>query len=202
MNSKKWLLLCLALLSLNGCIALPFSWEPSPSPSASGSQQPISDTAGIEQELYRLLNAYRAERGLAAIPYSAKLALTARTHAQDSAAYRPDEQTAPVGTECNLHSWSPNGNWTSMCYTSDHRESEKMWSKPREIAGYSGNGYEISAYSTGCQAAACWLEIWKTSPGHNAVMINADNWSDVEWRAVGVGVHGGYAHIWFGKEPD
>lgn len=154
------------------------------------------------QKLYTLLNVYRAELGLAPIPYSAKLAKTALAHAQDLSQHRPHEATAADGAACNLHSWSAQGSWTPVCYTRDHREAAKMWNKPREVAGYNASGYEISAYSTGCQTAACWLAQWKSSPAHNQVMINGGIWADSTWKAVGIGIDGDFANIWFGELAD
>lgn len=162
----------------------------------------VTDQAEEEQELYRLLNDYRAEKGLPAIPYSDKLALTARTHSQDLMRHRPDEELAPDGSPCNLHSWSPHGTWTPVCYTADHRQAAKLWSKPREVAGYKGDGFEISAYSNGCRLAECFLKQWQGSPGHNALMVNTGKWASVEWKAVGVGIDGDYANIWFGEVQD
>lgn len=197
--------------ALGGCMALDglalppevlpeMTPEVAPTPSTQVAVAAKKETE--TQKLYRLLNAYRAEKGLVAIPYSAKLAKTALTHAQDLRQHRPHKATASDGSPCNLHSWSDQGSWTPVCYTRDHREAKKMWSKPREVAGYKANGFEISAYSTGCQKAECWLDQWKRSSGHNQVIINGGIWADSTWRAVGIGLDGDFAHIWFGELAD
>ena len=120
-------------------------------------QAPVaaSTTAGIAEAI----NAYRREQGLPAIPVSAELTRVARAHVQDLLTNKPHEQPG-----CNLHSWSDRGNWTPVCYTDDHAQAALMWSKPREIANYPGNGYEISAFATPAISAGQALVIWRDSP--------------------------------------
>ena len=77
-----------------------------------------------EQELYNLIMEYRAQKKLPPIPLSKSLTFVARTHAKDLGDNRPDIK------KCNMHSWSKKGNWTSCCYTSDHKKAECMWNKP------------------------------------------------------------------------
>jgi uncharacterized protein YkwD len=148
-----------------------------------------------EKELYNLVMQYRSEKGLPAIPISRSLTFVAQTHVKDLT------NNQPVQGNCNLHSWSSNGNWTACCYTPDHAEAECMWSKPSELTAYQGNGYEISYYSSGMVTPLGALNGWKSSPGHNAVMINSGIW-DSEWNAIGIGIYGNYAVIWFGNELD
>ncbi len=148
-----------------------------------------------EAELYRLINAYRAERGLPAIALSPSLTTVARAHVQDHIA---NAATLLVGG-CNLHSWSNSGAWQGCCYTADHAQAACMWNKPRELTVYPGNGYEISV--SGAFSAAEALSSWQGSPGHDNVIINQGGWTE-PWRAIGVGIGGGYAHVWFGNEAD
>lgn len=82
-----------------------------------------------------------------------------------------------------------------------------MWNKPRELTSYSGDGFEISFYSTviyGNEAefAADALAGWKTSYGHNSVIVNLGQWNKTSWKAMGVGVYGNFINVWFGKEED
>ena len=72
-----------------------------------------------------------------------------------------------------MHSWSAKGTWTSCCYDSSKEAARCMWKKPKEIAGYSGNGYEIAANASGITPELA-LELWQNSPAHHAVMINKD----------------------------
>jgi len=158
-----------------------------------------ADTSITTEEmlLYKLVNEYRAENGLPAIPLSVSLTYVAQTHVKDL-------QNYPPTGNCNMHSWSANGTWSACCYTPDHAQSQCMWDKPRELTKYSGNGYENAfGGSGGYEAtASSALEGWKHSSGHNAVILNQGNWQPRTWNALGVGIYGGYAVLWFGEEID
>lgn len=152
-----------------------------------------------EMAIHRLINEWRADNELPPIPYSPALSRVARVHAEDLTDHAPHQQ----GGGCNLHSWSDQGEWTACCYTSDHAAAQCMWDKPREITeGYTGNGYENSYWAGGGVRAEQAVEGWKNSPGHNAVMINLGSWSTTTWQAMGVGVDGQYANVWFGRDVD
>lgn len=155
-----------------------------------------------EQKLYRLINDYRKKNNLPPVPLSASLTKVARAHVEDLQKNKPDARE-----NCNMHSWSDQGNWSSCCYTRDHKEAACMWNKPGELTDYKGNGYEI-AYgtsdpaSTGFEATAeKALAAWQGSPGHNAVILNKGNWKP-EWNAIGIGIYKAYAVVWFGREKD
>ena len=154
-----------------------------------------------EIELYKLIMAYRAEHGLPAIPMSVSLTAVAQTHARDVFMYYFE---IPEG--CNLHSWSAHGRWQKCDYYPDHRNAAGMWSKPKELTIYPGYGYEISNAFTPPTSGVCTpegsLESWKNSPGHNAVIINQDIWTDYHWNAIGIGMYMGSACVWFGQEVD
>ena len=77
-----------------------------------------------------------------------------------------------------------------------------MWDKPREIAGYEGDGFEIAYWSSDDATALEGLELWKKSPGHNPVIVNSGIWEKHPWSAIGIGVSGKYAVVWFGEKPD
>lgn len=158
------------------------------------STPPPSGCAASAITLIDLVNAYRAENGLPAIPASSSLCTVAATHTRDLAEHHPDTGS------CNLHSWSDQGSWTPCCYTPDHAQATCMWNKPRELSSYPGNGYE-NAFA-GSDDPATALEAWKHSAGHNAVILNQDIWADHPWGALGADIHGGYAVLWFGEEPD
>lgn len=147
-----------------------------------------------EQNLYSSMMAYRKEKGLPAIPLSASLTNVAQTHVRDL------QENQPVKGRCNLHSWSKA--YGDCCYTDDHRNAACMWDKPRELTDYTGNGYEISHWSSAGATATSALRGWQNSSGHNNVMINRNIWKDVNWQAVGIGIHREYAVVWFGKERD
>ncbi|WP_051052838.1 CAP domain-containing protein [Fulvivirga imtechensis] len=151
-----------------------------------------------EQTLYELINEYRKKKKLVPIPFSAKLTKVAQVHAKDLADY----YNFDPNNECNPHSWSKNGFWSSCCYTNDHKEAQCMWNKPREIAGYDGPGYEIAYYSSAGASAQEGLQGWQKSPSHNPLLINSGMWKQVEWQGVGIGIYKEYAVVWFGTLKD
>ena len=152
-----------------------------------------------EAKLYYMINAYRESLGLPKLSFSKSLTEVARAHVRDSNTYTPENQVDSRGIKGNLHSWSGNGIWTPVVYTSDHEYQDKMWSKPREITNYTGNGYEISASGRRISPETA-LDLWKDSPGHNQVMATTGMWSDL--KTMGVSIDGHYAHVWFGSDAD
>jgi len=151
-----------------------------------------------EKKLYDLIMKYRKSKKLKAIPLSAALSKVAQAHVRDLSENYDVSDTNP----CNPHSWSTKGKWSSCCYTHDHKQAACMWSKPKEIAGYEGNGFEIAYYSSAGANAAEGLEGWKKSPGHNPVIVNLGTWKDTEWKAIGVGIYKEYGVVWFGEVED
>jgi uncharacterized protein YkwD len=150
-----------------------------------------------EKKLYKILNKYRDKKGLPEIPLSSSLTCVAQKHVRDLMDNLPD-----IG-KCNSHSWSDNGPWSSCCYTSDHARAKCMWDKPRELTAYNGDGYEIAYGDTrGYADAKGALRGWQSSEKHHDVILNREIWKDSNWRAVGIGMHRGYAVIWFGTETD
>ena len=151
-----------------------------------------------EKKLYDLIMDYRKSKKLKPIPFSSKLTQVAQAHVRDLAAnFDYDNKN-----NCNPHSWSNKGSWTACCYTPDHKYAKCMWDKPREIGGYTGDGFEIAYFSSAGATAADGLEGWKKSPGHNPLLVNSGMWSKVEWKAIGMGVYQHYAVVWFGEVLD
>ena len=153
-----------------------------------------------EAKLYYIINAYRESKGLQKLSFSKSLTIVARTHVSDSNTYTPENQRDSRGMQGNLHSWSNHGSWTPLVYTSDNEYAANMWSKPRELTSYTGNGYEISSWDSGNITPEDALDLWKNSSGHNAVMTTQGNWSDL--KTMGVAIDGKYAHVWFGSAAD
>lgn len=151
-----------------------------------------------ELELVRLVNEYRGQNGLPALPTSHWLASTARWKVWD----RINNPSA-VGGVCSSHSWSnspPVGVfWSGVCYTMDHAQASQMYVKPRQISAtvYSGNGFELTADAGGTQTAQQALDQWKNSPSHNTVILQQGPWSGV-LQGVGTGIGASYAVMWFG----
>lgn len=151
-----------------------------------------------EKKLYDLIMEYRKSKNLESIPLSPKLTLVAQTHAKDLA----ENYEFNPKNKCNPHSWSNKGDWTSCCYTNDHKQASCMWSKPQEIAGYGGNGFEIAYYSSLGANAKEGIDGWKISPGHNPLLINSGTWSKIKWKAIGIGIYKEYGLVWFGDVED
>ena len=153
--------------------------------------------------LCEVINDYREQQGLAKVPFSPALFTVAAAHVGDLGGH-PEMLTA----DCNLHSWSEgSAEWTGCCYTADHAKAQCMWDKPRELTSdwgaeqYQGNGYEIAESGAGSPEQA--LELWKGSPGHHNVILNADIWTDLSpWPAMGCAFAGGYGVVWFGDQAD
>jgi len=164
---------------------------------------PIENSVDIclsddEEKLFKIINAYRETLDLEAISYSASLTKVAQAHVQDLAA----NYTFKRGAKCNPHSWSKKGEWTSCCYTSDHKKAQCMWDKPREIANYDSNGFEILSYSSDGVTPGEALTGWQKSRGHHEVMINAGTWKKVTWGGMGVGIYKEWAVVWFAEKSD
>lgn len=152
-------------------------------------------SAAQEEELYQLIMEYRKSYGLPEIPRSPALTQVARLHARDLEENHPDKGS------CNLHSWSAHGTWSACCYTDDHSQASCMWNKPRELTRYKGNGFEIAHWSSGGVTPEKAIRGWQNSKGHNSVILNQGNWRE-KWNAIGIGMQGAYAVVWFGMQED
>lgn len=171
-------------------------------PEARASAVPVThQLSSAEKELARQINLYRKSRNLPVVPLSASLSIVARAHVLDLSEHYE------YGGNCNLHSWSESPDWSSCCYTNDHSKASCMWDKPRELTVYSGDGYEIAffsnyEYESDAAFAKDVLDGWKSSRGHHELIINKGKWTTSRWQAMGVGVFGDFAVVWFGEEID
>jgi uncharacterized protein YkwD len=154
-----------------------------------------TELSPAEQELYNLIMRYRKEKSLPEIPISKSLSLVAKLHVRDL-------ETHPVPAPYNFHSWSKDGPWKSVNYTPDHRYAKLMWDKPREVAQYNGNGYEIAYMHSVSATPEAAFYGWKSSGSHSSVILNESDWQRIKWKAIGIGIFGRYAAVWFGEEPD
>ncbi|MCX2744425.1 CAP domain-containing protein [Mangrovivirga sp. M17] len=149
-----------------------------------------------EINLHKLLNNYRTDNNLAPVEVSSKLTKVAQAHAIDL------EDNYEMDDDCNPHSWSSEGDWTSCCYTNDHKNATCMWYKPKEIANYGAHGYEIIFYHSREATPEDALSGWQESSAHNPVVINTGIWKKIDWKAMGVAIRGSWAVVWFGPAPD
>jgi uncharacterized protein YkwD len=153
--------------------------------------------SAAERDLYRRIMEYRKANGLPMIDFSKSLTYVAKLHVRDL-------ETHTFAPGYNSHSWSNDGPWTSVNYSPDHRNAKGMWDKPRELTRYVGSGFEIAYWSSAGATPSGALSSWKTSSGHNAVILNEGIWKSSQWKAIGIGVFGDYAVVWFGdmKDPE
>jgi uncharacterized protein YkwD len=75
------------------------------------------------------------------------------------------------------------------------------------LTSYGGYGYEIAYYSSWTveehnDMPLAALKGWKSSPGHDHMIMNRNGWRRVKWKAMGVGIYGNYAVVWFGEKKD
>ncbi len=161
-------------------------------------QQSGTCLSSEEVNLASMINAYRNEKGLPSVSLSHSLTRVAQAHVHDLYDNRPVTET------CNLHSWSDKGNWTPVCYTADHKNAKGMWLKPTEITNgmYTPYGFEIAYWHSVRATAEGAFNAWKSSSGHNAVMIEDGIWKEKNWQAMGIGIYQNYAVVWFGQAVD
>ena len=140
-------------------------------------------------ELYELVNAYRKKNKLPPISLSKALCHVAQVHAEDME-YNMKKLT---------HAWS------TCRYNNNIRSTyDCMWNKPKELTTYEGIGFECAHGGEGNYIATpqSALHSWQTNKPHNNVIVNKSIWKDYTWNAIGIGISGGYATLWFGKEKD
>lgn len=143
-----------------------------------------------ELRLYELIMTERRKAGLHAIPLSPVLTSVARAHVWDST-------TSPASGSCNMHSWTTDtGAWEPFCYTSDHAQMRKMHAMPQVLFDFRADGYENSAWGSPSTNPDRAIAGWMGSSGHRSVILNEGIWADMEWRAIGIGISGQYAHMW------
>ena len=141
-----------------------------------------------EEKLYRLINDYRAQNRLPAIPRSPALNLVANRHVRDLAG--------------NLRKLTHG--WSNCPYNaSDQTTYPCMWEAPKRLhTNYPGMSYENAHFKSGGATAESALSSWQNSTAHKAVILSQGVWHDYNWQAIGVGIYQDYAVIWFGKEAD
>lgn len=165
--------------------------------------RPGTAAASETTDLFTAINTYRQGLGLTAIPLSPQLTAVAKAHVQDLMANFATDPNY-TGAGCVPHGWSSQGQWTGGCYKfEDPTTFPIMWNKPKEIANYSGSGFEILFGTTGITATAtAALQAWQADPPHNDVIVNQGIWQDHPWQAIGVWVEDGWASVWFGEQTD
>ncbi|MBI4779983.1 MAG: CAP domain-containing protein [Oscillatoriophycideae cyanobacterium NC_groundwater_1537_Pr4_S-0.65um_50_18] len=170
--------------------------QPAPAPEQTCEGQAIIQAQsctgdGLESEeerLYQVINNYRAQNNLPAIPLSPSLNRVANRHVRDLA-----ENVGKL-----THGWS------DCPYTAGDRTTYScMWAAPQRLnTAYPGSGYENAHASGGDATAQSAFASWQSSSAHNAVILNQGVWQEYPWQAIGIGIYKNYAVIWMGKEAD
>lgn len=157
------------------------------------------DTIDVEEfALWMAIMDYRATLGLPSIPLSQSLTLVASRHVLDTV-YNIGEY---ISSDSAAHGWSD-----APYRGSDPSTYPSMWEAPARLGtDYRGYGYEISVGYLGDptlyeMTAEIALNSWQGSPGHNDVIVNAGPWT-TPWQAIGVAIHEGVSHVWFGHDID
>ena len=146
--------------------------------------------------LFNMINDMRRQNKLPSIPLSLDLCKVAQIHIADLIKWKPQDKG------CSLHSWSGSGKWTSCCNTKEVFGIQCMKAKPREITGYPGDGYELIYWGEDKAIPSEAADLWKQVEASSDMILSRAKWSGYQWKALGVGVKGGYAILWLGDTND
>jgi hypothetical protein len=149
-----------------------------------------------EWKLYRMINEYRRQYDLPAIPLSKSLCFVAATHAKDLALHHSED------SPCNFHSWSDKGAWKPFCYPADENKKNSVWDKPRELSKYNNKGYEIVYWENSDAVIDSIINFWRSMEYFNSFLMNTGKWQGKTWNAIGISIYENYALAWFGEVPD
>lgn len=149
-----------------------------------------------EYQLYELINQYRAKLMLDPITLSNSLCYVAKTHAKDLA------QNYPIGVDCNMHSWSANGDWKPFCFPSDQNRKNDVKDKAKELTSYPGKAWEITYWDNQELDLDDVLAFWTSIEYTAAMLSNTEKWKDKAWKSIGVGIYDGYVLLWLGQMED
>lgn len=140
-------------------------------------------------DLAKLINDYRADAGLDPLPLSGKLTNIARAHVMDAIKHETGFKN-----KISLHSWG------KEAYNQD--SADRLRKRARDIVGYTGQAYEVSAASSENILASEAIKMWSGSSGHGDTILSRGVWNNHKWKAMGVAYGGRYAYAWFGTEAD
>jgi hypothetical protein len=149
-----------------------------------------------EKQLSELVNELRTENGLSKLQLSKALSYVGRTHAKDLFNNNPDTSI------CNMSSWSNKGDWTSCCHSKHLPNPDCILKKPSELTDYKNEGHELVYWEPVNVDPNSVYEFWKSIKLTSDFFLNEEQWSNYNWKAIGVGIYGGYACIWVGENFD
>jgi hypothetical protein len=164
-------------------------------------QTSVNDSVAIEVSqdeiiLYNMINDMRRQGKMQPIPLSSDLCIVAHTHIEDLIKWKPQEKGR------SLQSWSNSGNWTSCDDPKDPSGIKCMKSKPKEITGYPGNGYELIFWGEDKATPADAADLWQQVEASSDMILCRGKWKGFQWKALGVGLKDGYAVLWLGDKID
>jgi uncharacterized protein YkwD len=139
-----------------------------------------------EQELFRIINEYRAQNKLPPVVLSDSLSFVANRHLLD----------LTLNVKSLTHSWS------NCPYDVKKQDSWNcLFEAPQRLkTNYAGQGYEnLYRNLNGDATPATALEAWKKSPKHNILILNLEIWKNTKFDGLGIAFNGNYAAIWFGS---
>ena len=149
-----------------------------------------------ELSLVDAINKYRSQKGQGELQLSPSLSFVAHTHLNDIRLYSKDEHG------CNLNSWSDNGKWIPCCFDGKQKSLDLMTSKPSEIIGFRGKGYEIVIAAKKGISTKDLTKLWLTTKATQDFILNKGQWSNRNWQCMGVSIYNGFASIWASDMPD
>ena len=153
----------------------------------------------VEKEaakLAELINHYRLNKKLGELQVSPSLSYVAYTHLQD--VYKSN----PAKTGCLLTSWSNKGKWKPCCFKNIVDNTDLMTSKPSELTGFKGKGYEIIISGIENKSMVDLLDFWIRKKATTDFLLSSGKWESKSWQSMGVSIYKGYASVWFSEIPD
>lgn len=76
-----------------------------------------------------------------------------------------------------------------------------MNQKPSELSGYKFKAFEMVYSGNEGASAMEAFELWAQIALTNDYILNTGKWTK-EWKAIGIGIYGDYACMWFGEGID
>jgi hypothetical protein len=149
-----------------------------------------------ELSLVDAINKYRSQKGQGELQLSRSLSFVAHVHLNDIRLNSKDEHG------CNLNSWSDKGKWIPCCFDGKQISLDLMTSKPSEIIGFRGKGYEIVIAAKKGVSSNDLTKFWLSTKATQDFILNKGQWSNRNWQCMGVSIYKGFASIWASDMPD
>lgn len=154
-----------------------------------------SELTEVESRLINMINNFRKLNKLTELPVSKSLLMVAKMHASDLSTNQPDSGI------CGLHSWSDKGKWIACCET-ELAAKNCFEAKASEITGYKGKTIEMVFKIENEMSGPNVFQMIEKSQKAMDILLQKGIYSKKPWKAMGVGISGQYALIWFGDETD